>query len=81
MAMLATVAEEHYTPELLRQFRRHLVAPRRARLRSLLEQLGVVDPELAASMLVGSYYAQYLAGGRVPRDWAERAVAALLGPT
>ena len=79
MAMIGTVlAEEHHTPELLRQFRKHLVEPRRARLRSLLEQFGVVDPELAASMLVGSYYAQYLASGRVPCDWSERAASLLL---
>ena len=36
------------------------------------------DLETAVNMLVGSYYAGYLAGGRLPRDWPERAVPLVL---
>jgi type VI protein secretion system component VasK len=79
--MVGTVlAEEHHTPELFAEFRRRLVEPRRQMLRGVLERAQVrgelaaeADLETAVNMLVGSYYANYLAG-RVPRDWARRAV-------
>jgi AcrR family transcriptional regulator len=86
MALVGTaLAEEHHTPELLTQFRENLVEPRRRMLRSILElaqtrgELPVgADLESAVDMLVGSYYAGYLAHGRLPRDWPERAVAIVL---
>lgn len=86
MAMLGTVlAEEHETPELLASFRQHLVAPRRAAVGALLERArerGELRPdadlELAANMLIGSYYAHYLSGRPLPDDWAARAVDAVL---
>ena len=40
---------------------------------------GSADLETAVNALVGSYYASYLAGGRIPRDWPERAVDLVLG--
>lgn len=86
MAMLGTVlAEEHETPELLASFRQYLVAPRRAAIGALLERArerGELRPDadldLAANMLVGSYYAQYLAGQPFAADWAARVVDAVL---
>jgi AcrR family transcriptional regulator len=86
MAMLGTVlAEEHETPELLASFRQYLVAPRRAAIGALLERARArgelrldADLELAANMLVGSYYAQYLAGQPFAQDWAARVVDAVL---
>lgn len=86
MAMLGTVlAEEHETPELLASFRQYLVAPRRAAVGALLERArerGELRPdadlELAANMLIGSYYAHYLSGRPFPDDWAARAVDAVL---
>lgn len=82
MAMLGTVlAEEEHTPELLAHFRRDVVLPRRARLRGILERCPLrpgLDAETAAAMLVGSYYAYYLAGGKAPRGWERRVVAAVL---
>ena len=36
------------------------------------------DLETAVNALVGSYYACYVAGGRVPRNWPERAVELVL---
>jgi Tetracyclin repressor-like, C-terminal domain len=36
------------------------------------------DLETAVNALVGSYYASYLAGSRVPRNWPERAVELVL---
>jgi hypothetical protein len=86
MAMLGTVlAEQQHTPELLAQFREHVVQPRRRMLRSVLEQAQArgelsadADLDTAVAMLVGSYYAHYLAGTPIARDWPERAVRAAL---
>lgn len=86
MSMLGTVlAEEHHTPELLARFREHVVQPRRQMLRSALEQaqergelLADADLETAVNMLIGSYYAYYLAGTPVAGDWPERAVQLIL---
>jgi AcrR family transcriptional regulator len=82
MAMIGTVlAEEHDTPELLARFRERIVGPRRAAIRRILEQAQQrgefppgVDTELAVTLLVGPYYARYLAGDPFPDDW-ETAIA------
>jgi len=87
MAMIGSVlAEEQITPELLELFRERLVNPRREEVREVLEharERGEVgaggDVEAAVNMLVGSYYAQYLAGTPFPEDWPEAAVETLLG--
>jgi AcrR family transcriptional regulator len=87
MALIGTVlAEEHHTPELFAQFQKRLVEPRRQMLRGVLERARArgelapeADLETAVNMLVGSYYAGYLASGRGPRDWPERTVQLILG--
>lgn len=86
MAMIGTVlAEEHDTPQLLAFFRRHVIEPRRAMLRAVLararergELRPDVDIEMGAQMLVGAYYAQYLAGVPFREGWDERVVDAVL---
>ena len=86
MAMIGTVlAEEGHTPGLIGAFRRHIVAPRRSHLRAILEAAQLrselrehADLDAAVNMLVGSYYARYLTGEGIPRDWAERIVETLL---
>ncbi len=86
MAMIGVVlAEEHDTPELLERFREYIVAPRRQALLTILERAraaGQIDTRanlrLAVNMLIGSYYADYLAGGTLVPDWPEQAAAALL---
>ncbi len=92
MAMLGTVlAEEHETPELLALYREHVVRPRRHMVRTVLARARArdefrdeVDIETAINMLIGSYYAHYLADTPVPADWPERttdaALAGLLRP-
>jgi hypothetical protein len=86
MSLLGTVlAEEHETPELLTAFREYLVVPRRRALRAILDtaqergefRLGA-DVELAVNMLVGAYYAQYLADSPFAEDWSARVVDAVL---
>ena len=82
LAIVGTLlAEERHHPELLSAFRGRLVEPRRALLRDALAD-GVeagqlppsADPEVLASMLIGSFYARYLAASVIPDDWAERAL-------
>jgi AcrR family transcriptional regulator len=80
LAMVGTLlAEERRHPELLSAFRGRLVEPRRALLRDALadaveagELPPSADPEVLASMLIGSFYARYLAASDIPDDWAER---------
>lgn len=83
MAMLGTIlAEEHRTPELMHLFRSRIVVRRRQLLKELIEQ-GVVagdiragaDIDAAVNLLVGSFYARYLAGQAISDEWPERAVA------
>lgn len=83
MAMIGTVlAEEAHVPELLNHFRRDVVLPRRARLRSILAEAELrpgLDPDTAVNLAIGSFYASYLAGESA-RRWEARVADALLGP-
>jgi AcrR family transcriptional regulator len=82
MAVVGTLlAEEHRHPELLAAFRARLVEPRRTALREVLaEGIGrgelpdSADPDVLASMLIGSFYARYVATSDLPADWAEQAL-------
>jgi AcrR family transcriptional regulator len=78
MAVVGTLlAEEHRHPELIAAFRSRLVEPRRTALRQILAE-GVssgelpdsADPDVLASMLIGSFYARYVATSDIPDDWA-----------
>jgi hypothetical protein len=80
MAVVGTLlAEEHRRPELLAAFRHRLAEPRRAAPRQALaegissgQQPDSADPDVLASMLIGSFYARYVATSDIPDDWAER---------
>ena len=81
----SVLAEEHATPELLMLFRERVVEPRRVELREVLEHARErgelsegADAEAAVNMLVGSYYAQYLAGDPFPDGWPEALVGTIL---
>jgi AcrR family transcriptional regulator len=86
MATIGSVlAEEQATPRLLDLFRERVVEPRRRELREVLEHAldrgelrDDADIEAAVNMLVGSYYAQYLAGVPFPEDWPEGVVDTVL---
>ncbi len=86
MSLLGTVlAEEHETPELLAAFREYLVVPRRRALRAILDAAQArgelwpdADIALAVNMLVGAFYAQYLASAPFAEDWSEKLVDAVL---
>ncbi len=80
MSVVGTLlAEERRHPELLETFRHRLVGPRRTSLRQALadgiaagELPPSADPEVLASMLIGSFYARYLASSDIPADWPDR---------
>ena len=82
MALVGTVlAEERHTPELLALFRERLVMPRRTIIRGILERArrhrGLrpgVDLDASVSMLVGAFYARYLATSNVPSRFAQTIV-------
>ena len=83
MALVGTLlAEEHRHPELLQAFRARLAGPRRALLREALSD-GIkagelppsTDPEAISSMLIGSFYARYIATSDLPDDWAQRVLS------
>lgn len=74
MSLIGTVlAEEFHTPDLIRLFRERIVTPRRRMLRAILEQAKAkreirrdADLDCAVNMLVGAFYAAYLANSKVP---------------
>jgi AcrR family transcriptional regulator len=85
LALVGTVlAEEHHTPELLALFRERIVAPRRAMVAEALEDArreGEIrrDADVAAlvTMLIGSFYARYLAGEPIGPAWVDRIIQTL----
>ena len=55
--------------------------PRRALIRRVLEKAASqgdinedVDVDIAVSMLIGSYYAEYITGREIPDGWVEHTV-------
>jgi AcrR family transcriptional regulator len=82
MSLVGTVlAEEEHTPELLAFFRERLVAPRREMLRAILEraaQKGELLPDVnldaTVTLLVGAFYARYLAASNIPESFVAELV-------
>ncbi|HET7428714.1 MAG TPA: TetR/AcrR family transcriptional regulator [Gaiellales bacterium] len=74
----------HDHPEMLEQFRTAVVAPRVERMSSVLESAIAagkvregIDVEMVVSMLFGAGIQRILTGHTLPREWPERAVAAV----
>ncbi|MGL6279173.1 MAG: TetR/AcrR family transcriptional regulator [Gaiella sp.] len=83
VSMVGTMLLRSADPALVALFRERIVAPRRARLRAILERAREArlvaadgDLEIVLSQLTGSWYAYALAGERPPRDWARRVAVA-----
>jgi AcrR family transcriptional regulator len=82
MQLIGTfLAEEQHTPELIALFRERIVLPRRQIVRQVLERgkaQGQIRPEvdsaIAIEMMIGSYYARYLAGENLDKNWPEQVV-------
>jgi AcrR family transcriptional regulator len=79
VSMVGSMLQESVDAELRRLYQERIVAPRRARLRHILQrgvEAGRLDAEadldLAVAACTGTLYALQLAGARVPRSWPER---------
>jgi len=64
--------------------RARLAGPRRALLRQALadgitagELLASADPDVLANLLIGSFYARYLATSELPQNWPHRALGSV----
>jgi AcrR family transcriptional regulator len=79
LAILGSLlAEEERHPELLGLFTTRLVEPRRALLRQALAAGGLPHPadlDALASMLIGSFYGQYVTSAGIPDDWPNRVLS------
>lgn len=84
LALVGSMLAQTGSEAAVSAYRELVVAPRRARIRSILRAAtdageltaDRADLELATAMCTGSYYAIALAGGTPRRDWAERMAAA-----
>lgn len=82
LALAGVMLQDGVDPEFQRQYREHLVKPRRARIRACLER-GIIDGQLdpeadvtvAATFPTGSWYSFAIGGAKPPRDWARRTAA------
>jgi tetracycline repressor-like protein len=82
MSLVGTMLQDTTDSGLRARYRQDVIAPRRRRLRAMLErarEAGTIDAgadlDVAVTMLTGSWYARALAGDPVPERWPERAVA------
>jgi AcrR family transcriptional regulator len=82
LSLVGTMLQDTTDPDVLRRYRAQVVAPRRRRIRVILETaigLGLADPdadlEVAITMCTGSWYGRALAGAPVPDDWPQRTAA------
>ena len=78
------LAEERRHPELLEVFRTRLAGPRRTLLHQALadgitagELPGSADPDVLANLLIGSFYARYIATSELPQNWPNRALGSV----
>jgi AcrR family transcriptional regulator len=79
ISMVGTMLLRSTDPRLVELFRARIVAPRRTRLRAILERALAEgrladggDLDVALSVLTGSWYAFALAGDAPPADWPRR---------
>jgi AcrR family transcriptional regulator len=79
LSLVGTMLQSTTAPDAAARYRARIVAPRRARLRAILERAtaqGAIDRDadldVAVTMLTGSWYARCLAGDREPEDWPRR---------
>jgi AcrR family transcriptional regulator len=84
LSLVGTMLQESVEADVRSRYRAQVVAPRRRRLRLILERaqrLGLIDADadldVAVTMCTGSWYARALAGSRPPRNWPLRTAALL----
>jgi len=79
LSLVGTMLQDNTAPQVLERYRAHVVAPRRRRIRTILEraqQLELIDPDadldVAVSLCTGSWYARALAEPVPPPNWPSR---------
>jgi AcrR family transcriptional regulator len=79
LSLVGTMLQDSVEAEVRARYQAHVIAPRRGRLRAILERaqhLGLIDAdadlEVALTMCTGSWYGRALAGAPVPRQWPQR---------
>jgi len=84
LSLVGTMLQDSVDPDVRARYRAQVIAPRRQRLRAILErarQGGLIDEdadvEIAITMAVGSWYARALAGDPPPRNWPQRCAQVL----
>jgi AcrR family transcriptional regulator len=82
MSLVGTMLQDGIDPAVRARYQERVIAPRRRRLRAILERAreqGLIDEdadlEIAVTLGTGSWYARALAGSRPPRRWPERTAA------
>ena len=82
LSLVGTMLQDATAPEARARYQARVIAPRRARIRAILErarQLGMIDAdadlEVAVSLCTGSWYARALAGQPPPGNWPARTSA------
>ena len=79
LSLVGTMLQDATAPEARARYQARVIAPRRARIRAILERaskLAMIDPdadlEVAVSLCTGSWYARALAGEAPPENWPAR---------
>lgn len=82
LSLVGTMLQDATAPEARARYQARVIAPRRARIRTILErarELGMIDSgadlEVAVTLCTGSWYARALAGQAVPENWPARTAA------
>jgi AcrR family transcriptional regulator len=82
LSLVGTMLQDGTAPAARARYQARVIAPRRARIRAILErarQRGMIDAdadlEVAVTLGTGSWYARALAGEAVPENWPARAAA------
>ena len=79
LSLAGTMLQETTDPEVRSRYQSRVIAPRRRRIRSILEraaELDLIDADtdldVAVAMATGNWYGRALAGEPVPADWPRR---------
>jgi Tetracyclin repressor-like, C-terminal domain len=82
LSLVGTMLQDGTAPEARKRYQAQVIAPRRQRIRAILERaqrLGLIDVdadlEVAVTMGTGSWYARALAGDDPPPGWPARTAA------
>ncbi|MDT2005845.1 TetR/AcrR family transcriptional regulator [Rhodococcus opacus] len=82
LSLVGTMLQDTTDGDVRAQYRARVVAPRRRRIRAILDraaELNLIDADadldVAVSMTTGSWYGRALAGDRPPANWPARTAA------